>query len=172
MRMTRKTRDGDHLGEERAPYGAPRRRKAMATEDTHKQAQRDIEVESRLTRHEARLESIEAFLPTLATKADLQALGLSNQADLQALGLKTQGDMEKLGSRLGGEIAELRVEMHKTDASIKTWMLANILAIIGTLLAALFGFNQISKNTAPIAAQPPVIINLPGVSNPGAVTPR
>lgn len=116
----------------------------MGDEDKDNQAQRNIEVESRLTK-------LEAILPTLATKADLAALG----------------------SELRTEIGDVRIDFHKLDASIKTWMMATVLTIIGTMLAALFGLNQINKNAAPAAsAQPPVIINLPGNSAAPASAPR
>lgn len=54
------------------------------------------------------------------------------------------------------DIAEVKSEIHK-------WLLGTVLAIIGTMLAALFGIAQIWKNSAPTTtAQPPaIIINVP-----------
>lgn len=128
----------------------------MADEDTGKQAQRNIEVESRLTGLETRFDTI---LPTLATKADLVGLGVELRAEFMP-------QFEALRSQIG----DVRVELHKLDASIKTWMLATLLTVIGTMLAAIIGLNQINKGAAP--AQPPIIINLPGGANAPAPAPR
>ncbi len=105
----------------------------------------DGSMEARLTALETKLQTI---LPTLATKADLAELGLAAKADM----------------------AELRADMHKVDSSIKTWTLATMITIIGTMLAAIFGVSQIFKTASAPSAQPaqaPIIINVP----PAAPTP-
>jgi hypothetical protein len=69
------------------------------------------------------------------------------------------------------DMAELRGDMHKMNAEIKTWTLATMITIVGTMLAAIFGISEIYKVAAPVsnAAQPaPVIINLPGPAIPAA----
>ena len=67
------------------------------------------------------------------------------------------------------DIGELRTDMHKMNAEIKTWTLATVLAIAGTALAALLAMATIFRNTAPtIQASPPVpiIITLPSPAAP------
>ncbi|WP_157866662.1 hypothetical protein [Aromatoleum aromaticum] len=60
-------------------------------------------------------------------------------------------------------VAEMRTDLHEMDASIKTWMLGTVLAILGTMLAAIFGIAQIMKPfQQSVASQPaPIIINIP-----------
>lgn len=90
---------------------------------------------------EARLTALEtkwqAVVPTLATKADL-------------------GDTKAAIEKVGGEI-------HKMDASIKTWMIATVLAIIGTVVlgftALFFNLSAAFKPATPAPAQPaPTVI--------------
>lgn len=47
------------------------------------------------------------------------------------------------------DIGELRADMHKMNAEIKTWTLATMITIIGTMLAAIFGISQIYKGSIP-----------------------
>ena len=58
------------------------------------------------------------------------------------------------------DIAELKAEIHK-------WLLGTVLAIIGTMLAAIFGIAQ-TMAPAPVAqtTQPPIIINIPSTPPP------
>ena len=58
------------------------------------------------------------------------------------------------------DVADVKAEVHKMDASIKTWMLATVLTIIGTMLAAIFGVAQVMKPAAQ-AQQPPIVISVP-----------
>ncbi|MDL2354338.1 MAG: hypothetical protein QFF03_03675 [Pseudomonadota bacterium] len=84
---------------------------------------------------------LDIILPTLATKADI--------AEMRA---------------------EMRADLHKMNAEIKTWTLATMLTIVGTMLAALLGISQIFKasSTPPVAmVQPaPIIITLPSIALP------
>lgn len=67
------------------------------------------------------------------------------------------------------DLAELRADMQKMHADIKTWTWATMITIIGILLAAVVGVIQVNKNTVPggaLAPQPPVIIYLPGSYSP------
>lgn len=60
------------------------------------------------------------------------------------------------------DVESVKSEVHRMDASIKTWMLATVLTIIGTMLAAIFGVAQVMKPTATAAAPSPIIIQVPG----------
>jgi hypothetical protein len=94
-------------------------------------------MEHRITVLETRLDII---LPTLATRADLAALGSELQQSITA------------------NMGELRSEMQRMNAEIMTWTSATVLAIIGTMLAAFFGISQIYKATPPAA---PIIMTIP-----------
>ena len=99
----------------------------------------DGSMEHRITTLEARWDAI---IPTLATKADLAALSAEFHKGLN------QNAME---------IAAVRTEMQKLSADIKTWTLATVLTIIGTMLAALIGISQVYKATPPA----PIVITIP-----------
>lgn len=60
------------------------------------------------------------------------------------------------------DVESVKSEVHKMDASIKTWMLATVLTIIGTMLAAIFGVAQVMKPAATAAPAAPIIIQVPG----------
>lgn len=96
----------------------------------------------------------------VATKADIESLRLATKADLESLRLATKseidflrGEMEKASLRTDAKLAELRSDMHKLNADIKTWTLATMITIVSTMLVALFGISQIQKGT--IAALTP-----------------
>jgi hypothetical protein len=144
----------------------------------------DGNMEHRITSLEARWDAV---IPTLATKADLVALGTELRAELRD-GLHQDSmansalrvDMQKSFSELCAEMqkgvgelrmemgelcaemhkgfVELRTEMQKLSADNKTWMLATVLTIVGTMLAAIIGISQVQKTAAPPA---PIIITLP-----------
>lgn len=64
------------------------------------------------------------------------------------------------------DVGDIRTDMHKMNAEIKTWTLATMITIIGTMLAAIFGISQIYKGSLPVVpvAQPapvPIIITIP-----------
>jgi hypothetical protein len=53
--------------------------------------------------------------------------------------------------------------MHKMNADIKTWALATMIAIIGTILAGIIGIGQLYLRSAmPHAAAAPTHITIPG----------
>ncbi|MDL2354339.1 MAG: hypothetical protein QFF03_03680 [Pseudomonadota bacterium] len=67
--------------------------------------------------------------------------------------LALRGDMQQ-------SFGESRTEMQKLSADIKTWTLATVLTIIGTMLAAILAISQVYKGS-PTA---PVIITIPGAA--------
>lgn len=102
----------------------------------------DGNMEHRITNLEARWDTI---FPTLATKADL-ADGLhQNAIAISAL----RGDMQQSFGEVRIEIQQVRTDMQKLSADIKTWTLATVLTIIGTMLAALIGISQVYKASPP-----------------------
>jgi hypothetical protein len=110
-------------------------------------------MEHRMTALETRLDLI---LPTLATKADLESV---------------RRELENSGLRTDMKLAELRADMHKMNAEIRSWTLATMITIVGAMLAAIFGISQIYKGAvpAPPAPQPaPIIITIPGAPAPPA----
>lgn len=136
----------------------------------------DGNMEHRITNLEARWDAV---IPTLATKSDLVALGTELRAELheglhqnsmtnsalradmqQSFGEVRSGMQQSLGelrAEMQKGFGELRTEMQKLSADNKTWMLATVLTIVGTMLAAIIGISQVQK-TAPPA---PIIITLP-----------
>ena len=89
-------------------------------------------IETRMGMVETRLGLVETRLDQTATKADLRALesrfGII-EARLDQTATKT-------------DLSELRGEMYKSNAELKTWMLATMVTIIGTFLVALFGLHH------------------------------
>jgi hypothetical protein len=84
-------------------------------------------------------------------------------ARLTALETKLETILPTLATK--ADMAELRADMHDMNASIKSWTLATMLTIIGTMLAAIFGVAQIFKTaSAPLPPQQtsaPIIIQVP-----------
>jgi Mg2+ and Co2+ transporter CorA len=133
------------------------------------------DMEPRVTALETRLDTI---LPTLATKADIADMRADTQKNLAEM----RGEMQESHAEMRVEMqqahAEMRaemhvemrkmndtlhnmaVEMHKMNAEIKTWTLATMLTIVGTMLAAILGISQIFKasTVAPVAAPSPAPI--------------
>lgn len=74
------------------------------------------------------------------------------------------------------DIGEIRADLHKMNAEIKSWTLATVLTIVGTMLATIFGISQISKAGAPPATsttQPvPIVITIPTPAAPAPTIPR
>ena len=71
------------------------------------------------------------------------------------------------------DIGELRADVHKISSDISRWTLATMITIIGTMLAAIFGINQINKNAAAVV-QPtpqPIIIYAQPAAPPQAPSP-
>jgi hypothetical protein len=111
-------------------------------------------MEHRMTALETRLETI---LPTLATKADVEAL----RAEMHQLHANLRAEMHEMR-------ADLRADMQKTNADIKTWALATMIAIIGTVLAGLIGVSQLYSSAAPQATAAPVNMTSRGATAPAA----
>ncbi|MDB5936765.1 MAG: hypothetical protein JWQ01_4109 [Massilia sp.] len=133
-----------------------------------------------MTALETRLDTI---LPTLATKADVGALrgDMIEQLgvvrlDLEKFSISTDATIEKAALRVETKLAELRSDMHKMSADVRSWTLATMITIVGTMLAAILGIAQIYKGAAPAppAPQPaPIIITIPGAFAPVApASPR
>ncbi len=74
--------------------------------------------------------------------------------------VRVEARLEQTATKV--DVESVKSEVHKMDASIKTWMLATVLTIIGTMLAAIFGVAQVMKPAATAAAPSPIIIQVPG----------
>lgn len=124
-------------------------------------------MEHRMTAPETRLDTI---LPTLATKADVEALRSDFNAQFGAQFSSLRSEFDKTVSNTDTKFAELRADLPKMNAEIKIWTLATMITIVGAMLAAIFGISQIYKNaatTTPAAQQTPIIITIPGASSSG-----
>lgn len=114
----------------------------------------DGSMEHRITILEARWDAV---IPTLATKTDLAALGAELRVELRD-GLQQQSmAISALRTEMQQSFGEVRTEMEKLSADNKTWMLATVLTIIGTMLAAIIGISQVQKATPPA----PIVITVP-----------
>ncbi|MES2125768.1 MAG: hypothetical protein V4463_00715 [Pseudomonadota bacterium] len=61
-------------------------------------------------------------------------------------------------------VAELRVEIQKQGADIIKWVIGTSLAIAALLLTVIFALNNANSRqtaAAPVAALPPIVINVP-----------
>jgi hypothetical protein len=67
------------------------------------------------------------------------------------------------------DVSEIRAEMQRMNAEIKSWTLATLITIIGTMLAAILGISQIFKASAVLAPPQPIIIIYPQAAPPPAV---
>ncbi len=107
-----------------------------------------------MTALETRLDLI---LPTLTNKADYESLRLeiekstlANKADIE----KLRGEIEKSTLRTDVKFAELRSDMHRMNTENRSWMLATMITIVGTMLVAVFGISQVYKGAALLAPAP------------------
>lgn len=84
--------------------------------------------------------------------------------------IKSDLDVVKSNYATKSDVAEIRADLHKMDSSIKTWTLATMLTIIGTMLAAIFGVAQVFKTAGapatPQQASAPIIIQMPAPAPP------
>jgi hypothetical protein len=92
----------------------------------------------------ARLQAIEALLPTLATKADLAEL---------------RGEM-----RAG--FAQLRAEMAEGRAENQRWLIATVIGLFIGFGGLFMAMSHALKPVASASAQPPIVINVPGPAAP------
>lgn len=114
----------------------------------------DGNMEHRITTLEA---SWDAIFPTLATKADLAALSAELRAEFRDGLQQNAMATAALRTDMKQSFGEVRTDMQKLSADIKTWMLATVLTIIGTVLAAIIGISQVQKTTPPA----PIIMTIP-----------
>jgi hypothetical protein len=96
-------------------------------------------------------------------RAEFAKAGLSTDAKLGEL----RAEFAKAGLSTDAKLGELRADMQKMNAEIKTWTLATMITIVGTMLAAIFGISQIYKGTTP-ASQAPINITIPVPLSPAA----
>ncbi|KWA08351.1 hypothetical protein [Burkholderia territorii] len=67
----------------------------------------------------------------------------------------------------------LRADLHKLDASIKTWMIGTIIGLFVGFAGLFFTMSNSLKPSAHSAtALPPVIINVPGVQQSAPTAPQ
>jgi chemotaxis regulatin CheY-phosphate phosphatase CheZ len=111
----------------------------------------DGNMEHRITALEARWDAI---LPTLATKADVAELRAEMRDGLHQNAMATS----ELRIEMRQGFADVDTKMQKLSADNKSWMLATVLTIIGTMLAAILGISQIYKAAPPPV---PIIITIP-----------
>lgn len=68
------------------------------------------------------------------------------------------------------DIGQIRADLHKMNAEIKSWTLATVLTIVGTMVASMFGISQALKAAVPSATSPtpqaPLIITIPAPATP------
>jgi len=129
------------------------------------------DMEPRVSALETRLDTI---LPTLATKADIgdvradmYKMHAEMRGEIHQMHAEMRGEMHKMHAQMHAEMREMNdclhqmnADMYKMNAEIKTWTLATMLTIVGTMLAAILGISQIFKasNVAPVAAPSPAPI--------------
>ncbi len=95
---------------------------------------------------EARISTLEAILPTLATKADITELRLATKAD----------------------VAEIRTDLHETAGETHKWMIATVIGLFIGFGGLFLAMSNALKPASPVAAQAPVIINVPPATPPAA----
>lgn len=98
------------------------------------------ELKTQLVRIDSRLEHIEKSMVTKADVAELRVDVLTNTESAKTA------------------VADMRADMHKMDASIKTWM-------IGTVIGMMVGFGGLflstNKSPVPSAQTQPIVIYAP-----------
>ncbi|MBC7858572.1 MAG: hypothetical protein H7Z39_07270 [Burkholderiaceae bacterium] len=110
-------------------------------------------MEPRVTALETRLDTI---LPTLATKADIGDM----RAEMHKMNAEMRAEMHAEMRKMNDTLHNMAVGIHKMNAEIKTWTLATMITIVGTMLAAILGISQVFKasTVAPVAAPSPAPI--------------
>lgn len=104
---------------------------------------------------EARIANLEAVVPTLATKADVEGFRLSTKAELTELRLATKADM-----------AEIRSDFHKSTNELIKWIVGTAfvgLALFITIMAFVLN-NAVPKAAAPSGQPTPIVIQVPAPS--------
>jgi hypothetical protein len=129
----------------------------------------DGNMEHRVTSLEARWDAI---VPTLATKADVAELRAEMQqsfadmrAEMQQSFAEMRAEMQESSAEIRMEMrqsfGDVRAEMQRMSSDNKSWLLATVLTIIGTMLAAILGISQIYRAAPPPV---PIIITLPSTA--------
>jgi predicted nucleic acid-binding Zn-ribbon protein len=104
--------------------------------------------ETRIDRLELRLDDLAAEIRRGFQGVDARMCKIESQLDQTAT---TVGEIEvrlgKVETRLDQtatkvDLSDLRAEMYRMNAEIKTWMVATMVTIIGTFLVALFGLHH------------------------------
>ncbi len=102
------------------------------------------------------------------TRQEVDAKLAQNKAEVDARLANFDTSIKTGFADARAEMSELRADMHKMHAEIKTWTLATMITIIGTMLAAIFGvatiFNNASKSSTPAQPPAPIIYTLPAGS--------
>jgi hypothetical protein len=90
------------------------------------------------------------------------------EARLETIEVRLDGRLSSMEKMMDAKFAQFETILHKSSADMSKWMLATMVTIIGTMLAAIFGINQIYKGSQPatqaqVAApsSSPVIIQVP-----------
>lgn len=99
----------------------------------------------------------DAIIPTLATKADLAELRAEMRDGLHQNAIA----ISELRGEMRQGFANVDRRFEKMSADNKSWMLATVLSIIGTMLAAILGISQIYKAAPPPT---PIIITVPAAA--------
>lgn len=127
-------------------------------------------MEHRMTALETRLDTI---LPTLATKADVEALRgdmekrfLEVDTKFAEMRAEIQQVELRMNAKFDAGFESLRAEMHKMNADIKTWALATMIAIIGTILAGIIGIGQLTLRSAVPHAAAPTHLKIAAIVTP------
>ena len=73
---------------------------------------------------ERRLTSIEATLPTFATKADIHSL----RADIQAMRSEWKSDIQAMRSEWKTDLGEMKADLHAREARLIKWIAGLVVA--------------------------------------------
>lgn len=109
------------------------------------------------------------------TRQEVDAKLAQNKAEVDARLANFDTSIKTGFAEARAEAAELRADMHKMHAEIKSWTLATMITIIGTMLAAVFGvatiFNNANKPATATQAPQPVVIYAQPAPAPQAPAP-
>jgi hypothetical protein len=106
--------------------------------------------ETRIDRLELRLDEFAAEVRNGFRAVDARLCKIESRLDQTATTValgKIEARLGQIGTRLDQaatkvDLIELRVEMYKSNAEMKTWMLATMVTIITTIVAAMFGVSH------------------------------
>lgn len=96
---------------------------------------------------DARIATLEAIIPTLATKEEM---------------VKLRGETREGFADVRAAIEMVRTDMHKGTAEIIKWMVGLTFGLGATAIVVMtFVLNNATPKAPQAAAQPPIIINVP-----------